>query len=68
MGKPPDEGMSPLWYEYQNGRIWAQGAQGAASRHFAAPHLVHVSLIDRFYKGAISQVEVEKFWGIGPES
>ena len=22
-------------------------------------------VIDRFYKGAISQVEVEKFWGIG---
>jgi hypothetical protein len=26
------------------------------------------SVIDRFYKGAISNVEVEKFWGIGPES
>jgi hypothetical protein len=24
------------------------------------------SVIDRFYKGAISQVEVEKFWTIGP--
>jgi hypothetical protein len=28
---------------------------------------VHFSVIDRFYKGAISQVEVERFWGIRPE-
>jgi len=26
------------------------------------------SVIDRFYKGAISNVEVEKFWEIGAES
>ena len=26
-----------------------------------------LSVIDRFYKGAISNVEVEKFWGIGPK-
>jgi hypothetical protein len=45
-----------------------QGAEGAAPCHFGVPHLVHMWVIDRFYKGAISNVEVEKFWGILPGS
>ena len=44
-----------------------QGAEGAAPCHFGVPHLVRFSIFDRFYKGAISLVEAEKFRGIGPE-
>jgi integrase len=42
------------------------------AKHHNTEELRHImgnspSVIDRFYKGAISQLEVEKFWGIGPE-
>jgi hypothetical protein len=42
------------------------------AKHHNTEELRHImgnspSVIDRFYKGAISQVEVGRFWGIGPE-
>ena len=49
-----------MWYKYQD-----EGRGQPGCRTVAPQHHLHFGVIDRFYKGAISQVEVEKSWGLG---